>query len=118
LIAVGVAWDRATSAEVRDYVLWLRCSAKPVAARRTASASTAGTVNPITRKRYQGDEYQPSTIVHSNAVVHGFYDFCIERGAGPVVNPVPHQRARGERRLGFLGLYRRRPCARYGSIGL
>ncbi|GAA0547426.1 site-specific integrase [Paractinoplanes ferrugineus] len=97
LIAVGVAWDRATSAEVRDYVLWLRHTAKPGATLRKASAATAGTVNPITRKRYPGDEYQTSTIVHSNAVVHGFYEFWIERGAGPVVNPVPHERARGGR---------------------
>jgi integrase/recombinase XerD len=71
LIAVGVVWDRATSAEVRDYVLWLRCTAKPGAAQRTASARTAGTVNAITRKQYPGDQYQPSTIGHSNAVLHG-----------------------------------------------
>jgi integrase/recombinase XerD len=97
LIAVGVAWDRATSVEVRDYVLWLGCAAKPGAGRRKASAQTAGTVNPITRKRYPGDEYQRSTIAHSNAVLHGFYGFWIEQGAGPLVNPVPQQRLRGGR---------------------
>jgi integrase len=97
LIAVGVVWDRATSAEVRDYVLWLRCTAKPGAARRTASARTAGTVNAITRKRYPGDQYQPSTIGHSNAVLHGFYEFWIEQGAGPLVNQVPQERVRGGR---------------------
>jgi integrase len=97
LIAVGIAWDRATSAEVRDYVLWLRCAAKPGATQRTASARTAGTVNPITRKRYPGDQYQPATIGHSNAVLHGFYEFWIEQGAGPLVNPVPRERVAGGR---------------------
>ena len=97
LLVVDVVWDRATPAEVRDHVLWLRCAAKPGAARRKASARTAGTVNPVTRKRYPGDQYQVSTIGHGNAVLHGFYEFWIEQGAGPLVNPVPRERARGGR---------------------
>lgn len=61
LIAVDVAWNRATAAEARDLALWLRKASKPVAGRRTTSAATAGTVNPITRKRYLGDEYAART---------------------------------------------------------
>lgn len=34
LIAVDVAWDRATSAESRDFVLWALQSAKPIARHR------------------------------------------------------------------------------------
>lgn len=97
LVAVGVVWDRATSAEVRDFVLWLAQASKPVAARRTVSRATAGGVNPITRKRHLGDGYGPATIRHSNAVVRAFYDFWLELGGGPVVNPVVVERPRGSR---------------------
>src|SRR5688572_12504557 len=55
LVAVGVRWDMATSAEVRDFVLWLGRAAKPVATRRTASRVTAGQANPVTKKRHLGD---------------------------------------------------------------
>ncbi|MGE7439756.1 tyrosine-type recombinase/integrase [Kitasatospora sp. NPDC001175] len=96
LLVVGVEWDRATSAEVRDLVLWLRQTAKPRNSPRTKSAATAGTVNPITRKRNLDDQYQPRTIRHSNAVIRSFYEFWIETGHGPLVNPVPLDR-RGRR---------------------
>ncbi|MEN1889680.1 tyrosine-type recombinase/integrase [Streptomyces mirabilis] len=96
LRVVQVEWDRATSAEVRDLVLWLKQTTKPRNSPRTKSASTAGTVNPITRKRNPGDQYQPRTIRHSNAVVRSFYEFWIETGHGPLVNPVPLDR-RGNR---------------------
>ena len=88
LRAVGVEWDKATPAEVRDLVLWLRQASKPRRAARTVSAATAGTVNPVTRKRHLGDGYGPRTIRHSNAVVRSFYEFWIEAGAGPLINPV------------------------------
>ncbi|MGW5731035.1 tyrosine-type recombinase/integrase [Nocardia beijingensis] len=97
LIAVDVPWDTATSADLRDFVLWLLHVQKPSAQRRTASAATAGTVNPITRKQYPGDRFGPATIAHSNAVLRSFYEFWIEQGAGPLVNPVPRERVRGGR---------------------
>jgi integrase/recombinase XerD len=88
LQAVGVEWDKATPAEARDLVLWLRQASKPRRAARTASARTAGTVNPVTRKRHLSDGYEPRTIRHSNAVVRSFYEFWIEAGDGPLINPV------------------------------
>ena len=97
LVAIGVTWDRATSAEVRDFVLWLGRAAKPVASRRTASRASAGQVNPVTRKRNLGDGYGPATIRHSNAVLRAFYDFWLERGGGPLTNPVVVERVRGSR---------------------
>jgi integrase len=97
LLAVGVEWDRATPAEVRDLVLWLKQAAKPRTAARTTSAVTAGRVNPVTRKRHLGDQYEPRTIRHSNAVLRSFYGFWIDDvGAGPLINPVPLDR-RGRR---------------------
>ncbi len=97
LRVVGVEWDRASSAEVRDLVLWLRVTSKPGGAARTRSAVTAGTVNPVTGKRYLDDGYAARTIRHGNAVLGSFYDFWIESGASPVVNPVVRERIRGRR---------------------
>ena len=97
LRAVEVVWDRATPVEGRDFVLWMRQADKPIAARRTASAATAGRVNPITRKPYPGDGYAVRTIRHNNAVVRAFYEFFGERGEGPLLNPMPRDRVGGLR---------------------
>lgn len=99
LRAVGVEWDKATPAEDRDLVLWLEQATKPRRSPRTVSAATAGTVNPITRKRHLGDHYEPRTVRHSNAVVRAFYEFWIEDlREGPLINPVPlDRRHRGQR---------------------
>ncbi len=43
LAVVGVDRDKATSAEVRDFVLWLGQASKPRNSPRTASAARAGT---------------------------------------------------------------------------
>jgi integrase/recombinase XerD len=93
----GVEWDKVTSAEVREFALWLQRTTKPRRTARRRSVTTAGTINPITRKQYPGDRYQARTIRHSNAVVRSFYEFWIERGAGPLVNPVVQERRGGRR---------------------
>jgi integrase/recombinase XerD len=97
LRAIGVRWERATPAETRDFALWFQRASKPGAGRRTVSAGTAGTINPVTRKQYLDDSYRPATVRHSNAVLRSFYGFWIEQGLGPVVNPVPQDRVRGRR---------------------
>lgn len=89
LHVVEVDWSRATAAEVRDLVLWLGFHTKARNSARTRSLATAGTVNPLTRKRYLDDRYAARTIRHSNAVVRSFYEFWIEIGEGPLLNPVP-----------------------------
>jgi integrase/recombinase XerD len=96
LLIVDVEWDKATSREVRDLVLWLGQASKPRNSSRTTSIITAGTTNPMTRKRYLGDQYEPRTVRHSNAVLRSFYEFWIELGGGPLVNPVALDR-RGRR---------------------
>ncbi|WP_172652649.1 tyrosine-type recombinase/integrase [Rhodococcus opacus] len=89
LRAVDVDWDKATPAECRDLVLWLQANLKARRSPRTKSVATAGTINPITRKRYLDDNYAVRTIRHSNAVVRAFYEYWIEIGQGPLINPVP-----------------------------
>lgn len=97
LAAVEVSWERATSAEVRDLVLWLQLHPKPRRAARTTSAATAGTVNQATGKRYLDDHYAARTIRHNNAVLSSFYEFWSGQGAGPVVSPVARDRRGGGR---------------------
>lgn len=92
LQAIETQWDRATSAEFLEFVLWLQAAAKPRNSPRTASRATAGTINPITRKPYLDDRYKPRTVRHSNAVVRSFYEYWIELGEGPLINPVPSKR--------------------------
>ncbi|MGH3573009.1 MAG: tyrosine-type recombinase/integrase [Pseudonocardiaceae bacterium] len=95
LLVIEVHWNRVTSAEVRDFVLWLRHTTKP--GRRTASAATAGTVNPVTRKKHLDARYEVRTLRHSNAVLRTFYEYWIELGHPPLINPVPLDRRRGGR---------------------
>ncbi|QDY12002.1 site-specific integrase [Micromonospora sp. HM134] len=97
LRAIEVEWDKATSAEVRDFVLWIKQARKTPSAPRQRSAMTAGTVNPVTRKRYQDDRYMVTTVRHSNAVLRTFYEYWIDLGEGPLVNPVPRERVHGRR---------------------
>src|SRR5262249_690688 len=75
LQAIDVPWDKVTSAEVRDFVLWMGQAEKQRRLPRTRSAATAGQVNPVTRKQYPGDRYSARTIRHSNAVLRCFYEF-------------------------------------------
>ncbi|MFE4589018.1 site-specific integrase [Streptomyces laurentii] len=97
LIAIDVSWDRATSDDVRDFVLWMGQADKQRRAPRTKSAGLVGQVNPITRKAYPGDRYSARTIRHSNAVLRCFYEYVIDAGQGPLVNPVRRDRVRGRR---------------------
>ncbi|WP_370964912.1 tyrosine-type recombinase/integrase [Amycolatopsis sp. cg9] len=99
LLVDDVAWDRATSNEVRGLVLWMLSADKPRRAGRTESTATVGTVNVITRKQHLNDGYQPRTIRHSNAVIRSFYEFWLDLGepGGPLINPVPLRGKRGAR---------------------
>jgi integrase/recombinase XerD len=97
LQVVETDWDKVTPAEVREYVLWLAQASKPRNSFRTSSVATVGTVNPITRKQYLDDRYRARTVRHSNAVLRGFYDFWIDAGGGPLINPVRRGRGRGGR---------------------
>lgn len=94
---IGADWDRVTSVEVREFVLWLQQATKPRRNPRTVSTMTAGTVNPLTRKPYLDDHYQARSVRHSNAVLRSFYEFWLENGGVPVVNPVPLCQGRGRR---------------------
>ncbi len=63
------------------------------------SGTVQGTINPITRKRHLGDQYEPRTVHHSNAVVRSFYDYWGEDiRSGPLISPIQlDRRHRGRR---------------------
>lgn len=98
LAALGVAWNRAESADVRDFVLWLRTIDNPARQRRRGNAPAAGSVNGRTGKPYLQPGYAPATINHALSVMSAFYDFHLRTGQGPLVSPVPSHARSGHRR--------------------
>jgi integrase len=86
---LGIAWDRATEAEVATLVAWLRVARNPQRQRRRSGSPPAGSVNLKTGKPSLRAGYAPTTINHALTVVHGFYAFHGRFGVGPVANPVP-----------------------------
>ena len=84
----GVAWDRATRVEARDFSRWLLVAGKQSRPHwRTALAATAAPSG-------AGEAYAPSVRAHSETVLRSFYDFHRDAGTGPVINPFPLDRSR------------------------
>ena len=106
--AIGMSWDQATRVEGRDFCRWVQVAGKPVrphwrqavdkAAELPAPARPGtpapGTPNPVTGKAAPGRTYAVATRAHSETVLRSFYDFHLEAGSGPMVNPFPLSRDR------------------------
>jgi integrase len=90
--AIQVPWARATRAEARDFCRWMLVAGKPSRShwRRPAQAGEAAAAS--------GEAYAPSVRAHSETVLRGFYEFHLEAGTGPIVNPFPLDRSRRGRR--------------------
>lgn len=115
LWATGVAWDQATRVEARDFSRWIQVVPKPTrlsdcqsdtagAAQgatsfppRATPTKASGAVNPVTGKAAPGLGYAASTRAHSETVLRSFYEFHLESGLGPMVNPFPLSRGRQSR---------------------
>jgi integrase len=107
LWAVGVGWDQATRAEARDFCSWIQLAGKPArphwrypgggAPGAVTARTAAGTPNPVTGKPSPGRGYATATAVHCESVLRGFYDFHLQAGSGPMVNPFPLARGRRTR---------------------
>lgn len=108
LWAIEIAWDRVTSAEARDFCCLLQFSDKPTGSywRRdedqpappvaAASRRRQAEPNVVTGEPTPGARYAPRTVAHCETVLRGFYEFHLEAGSGPMVNPFPlarHRRA-------------------------
>jgi site-specific recombinase XerD len=83
LWAAGVRWDQATRAEARDFCRWLQAGGKPG---RPQLQGGAAAVPPR--------PYAAAVRAHSETVLRGFYDFHLDAGTGPIMNPFPLDRAR------------------------
>lgn len=108
LWAVEIGWDRATAVEARDFCCWIQAADKPTGPhwrhrggdRPQSSSPTPesprvpGAPNRVTGKPVPGVKYAPSTTAHCETVLRSFYDFHLEVGSGPMVNPFPLTRAR------------------------
>lgn len=124
LWTIDVAWDRATRTEARDFIRWMSLSGKPSRPHwRHGQDVTSPSTAPTT-------PYAPSVRAHCETVLRCFYDFHLQTGDGPIINPFPLARAtRGGRahahqnpmepfRNERVGLYRRRVPSRVPrSIG-
>jgi hypothetical protein len=94
LWAIGVPWDQATRAEARDFMCWLQAAGKPARPHWRTGAppgegSEPGTVNAVTGRKSPGRGFAPATALHCESVARAFYDYHLEAGTGPMVNPFP-----------------------------
>jgi site-specific recombinase XerD len=109
LWAVGIPWNHATRVEARDFCRWIQIADKPERphwrypdggspAQNARAHSDPGTPNAVTGKPAAGRKYAAATVAHSESVLRGFYDFHLEAGSGPMMNPFPLAGQRRERR--------------------
>ncbi|MFI1401065.1 tyrosine-type recombinase/integrase [Streptomyces sp. NPDC020681] len=111
LWVLEVPWDRATRVEAQDFARWMQIADKPVRVHwrlKQRGATTPGspssrraepgTPNPITGKPSPGTKYAPTTRAHAETVLRNFYDFHLDEGTGPIINPFPLDRSRRGRR--------------------
>jgi Phage integrase, N-terminal SAM-like domain len=112
--ATGTAWDHATRREAADFCRWLRIAVRPArphwrvrdaadagaAACGGAAAASGPPAGSVTGEPVPARAYAQSTAAHCETVLRHFYDFHLEAGSGPMVNPFPLDRGRGGGRSG------------------
>ena len=88
LWALGVPWDRATRDEARDFSRSLQVVGKPLRPhwRRRDEVSRP--------PQLRTHPYAASVRAHSETVLRTFYEFYLETGTGPIMNPFPLDRSR------------------------
>jgi site-specific recombinase XerD len=91
LWAVQVPWGQATRVEARDFCRWVQTGSKPASVRWKRSDALPAA---------SGGKYAPRTAAHGETVLRAFYDFHVDTGAGPMVNPFPLVRERRGNRIG------------------
>ncbi|MFE9328161.1 tyrosine-type recombinase/integrase [Nocardia sp. NPDC052278] len=104
LAAIDVAWDKVTPVEGRDFARWMLLADKPTRVhwRHQDSADPAGprrsrhgaAVNAVTGRPSPGPKYSAASRAHAETVLRAFYDFQLELGKGPLINPFPLDRSR------------------------
>ena len=111
LWTVEVGWNEASRIEARDFSRWVQIGGKPAvihwrqagdapAPGSSAQAGSASIPNRVTGKAAPGPTYAPATAAHGESVLRGFYDFHLDAGTGPMINPFPLVRERRGTRAG------------------
>src|SRR5258705_5399619 len=85
---VGVAWDRATRVEARDFSRWMQVAGK----RPRPHWRATGAAGRLEQAR--GHAFAPSVRAHTETGLRSFYDFHRDAGSGPIINPFPLDRSR------------------------
>jgi site-specific recombinase XerD len=119
LWAVEVSWHQATRSEGRDFSRWMQIADKPAKPHWRAPDNAVVPGKGTARRKYSA-----ATRAHCETVLRHFYDFHLEVGTGPIVNPFPLARGRHRHRPGAhqspmepprdrrSGLFRPRPIRR------
>ena len=104
LSALEVQWDQATRVEGRDFCRWLQVVRKPVRPHwrhpegggetRPGPDSEAEPMEAGPGTTPESDRYAAVTVAHCESVLRSFYDFHLEAGTGPMLNPFPLDRSR------------------------
>ncbi|MDQ6752720.1 MAG: tyrosine-type recombinase/integrase [Actinomycetota bacterium] len=87
LWAIDVDWSRASRVDARDFARWMLVAGKPQRSHwRRPDESVPRWSKPV--------PYSPAVRAHSETVLRRFYDFHLETGTGPLLNPFPLERSR------------------------
>lgn len=93
----------------RAFVRWVQVAGKPERRHWRGDEDAAGVrpsvpvPNRVTGKSPPGPKHAAATVAHGETVARTFYDFHLQAGTGPLVNPFPLARAR-----------RAHACLKYG----
>ncbi|TDP31562.1 tyrosine-type recombinase/integrase [Nocardia ignorata] len=108
LAAIGMSGDKVTPVEGRDFARWMLLADKPMRVhwRHRTDGRLTGlphsrpgpVVNAVTGRPSPGPKYSPASRAHAETVLRAFYDFQLEIGEGPLINPFPLDRSRRSRR--------------------
>ena len=100
LAALGVIFDEAVRSDYSDFMRWLQAAGKTGGARKARVNPGSGRLNRETGKMAPDDrKFDPATLAHSRIVLHEFYEFLLDRGQRPLINPIPHSRRRDRGQL-------------------
>lgn len=106
LHVLELPWNQATRVEARDFMRWMRLADKPMRVhwrhREAAEGHTepvtarleVGRANPRTGKVAPDLKYSAASRAHAETVLRAFYDYHLDAGTGPIVNPFPLDRSR------------------------
>lgn len=106
LHVVGLPWNQATRVEARDFMRWMRLADKPVRPhwrqrnnperqiKMVTDWPTTRQSTPATSKPKPGRKYSAASRAHAETVLRAFYDYHLEVGSGPIMNPFPLDRTR------------------------